>query len=55
MYVGNVEPTVEELLSDEMMRLLVARDRLSLQAVRLLVREAQRRLRQRREATERAA
>jgi hypothetical protein len=55
MYAGNDEPTVEELLSDEMMRLLMARDRLSLQAVRVAVREARRRLRKRRQATEHAA
>lgn len=55
MYLGNDEPTVEELLSDEAAQLLLARDGLSLQAVRLLVRDAQRRLRQRRDAAERAA
>ncbi len=50
MYIRNDEPTVDELLNDEVMRLLMARDGLSDQAVRALVRDVQRRLRARREA-----
>jgi hypothetical protein len=50
MYVRNDEPSLEELLSDEATRLLMARDGLSVQAVRALVRDVQRRLGARREA-----
>ena len=54
MYVRNNEPSIEELLSDEVTRLIMARDGLSDQAVRALVRDVQRRLRARREAPENA-
>jgi hypothetical protein len=50
MYVRNDEPTIEELLSDEVTRLVMARDGLSDHAVRLMIRDIQRRLRARREA-----
>lgn len=55
MYVGNDEPSIEELLSDETARLLLARDGLDLQTVHRLVREAQHRLRRRDDAAGRAA
>jgi len=48
MYVRNHEPPIEELLSDEITRLVMARDGLSDQVVRDLVRDVQRRLRARR-------
>jgi hypothetical protein len=44
MYVRNDEPSIEELLNDEVTRLVMARDGLSDHAVRLMIREAQRRL-----------
>jgi hypothetical protein len=47
MYLCNDEPTVEELLRDEAARLLMARDGLSDNVVRALVRDVQRRLRSR--------
>jgi hypothetical protein len=50
MYLCNDEPTVEELLRDETARLLMARDGLSDNIVRALVRDVQRRLRSRRDA-----
>ena len=50
MYLCNDEPTVEELLRDEAARLLMARDGLSDNIVRALVRDVQRRLRSRRDA-----
>jgi DNA-binding CsgD family transcriptional regulator len=50
MYLFNDEPTVEELLRDETARLLMARDGLSDNIVRALVRDVQRRLRSRRDA-----
>jgi hypothetical protein len=49
MYIRNDEPSVEELLNDDVMRLLMARDGLSDQSLRALVRDVQRRLRTRRE------
>jgi hypothetical protein len=55
MYLCNDEPTVEELLRDEAARLLMARDGLSDNIVRALVRDVQRRLRTRREALNAAA
>ena len=48
MYIRNHEPSIEELLSDEIARLLMARDGLSDQIVRALVRDVQRRLQARR-------
>jgi hypothetical protein len=42
MYTGNDEPSVEELLTDEAARLLMARDGLSAAIVRALVRDVQR-------------
>lgn len=50
MYVRNDEPSVDELLNDDVMRLLLARDGLSDQSLRALVRDVQRRLRTKREA-----
>ncbi|HZB93783.1 MAG TPA: hypothetical protein VE397_20210 [Stellaceae bacterium] len=50
MYAGNDEPSVEELLSDDAARLLMARDGLSDNVVRALVRDVQRRLKLRRDA-----
>lgn len=44
MYTRNDEPSVEELLTDEAARLLMARDGLSDAIVRALVRDVQRRL-----------
>jgi hypothetical protein len=55
MYLCNDEPTVDELLRDETARLLMARDGLSDNIVRALVRDVQRRLRTRREALNAAA
>ena len=52
MYVRNNEPSIEELLNDEVMRLLMARDGLSDHVVRALVRDVQRRLGLRRGAAE---
>ncbi|MGO8917610.1 MAG: hypothetical protein ACLQJR_17030 [Stellaceae bacterium] len=52
MYVRNTEPSVEELLGDEITRLVMARDGLSDQIVRALVRDVQRRLQARRQAME---
>jgi hypothetical protein len=54
MYVRNREPSVEELLSDDITRLVMARDGLSDQVVRALVRDVQRRLNARRLALETA-
>jgi hypothetical protein len=45
MYTRNDEPSIEELLSDEVTRLVMARDGLSEQALRAVLRDAQRRLR----------
>jgi hypothetical protein len=55
MYLCNDEPTVEELLRDEAARLLMARDGLSDNIVRALVRDVQRRLRSHRDALAAAA
>lgn len=44
MYVRNNEPSVDELLSDEVAQLVMARDGLSDDAVRALFREVGRRL-----------
>ncbi len=54
MYVRNSEPSVEELLSDDITRMVMARDGLSDQVVRALVRDVQRRLKARRLALETA-
>ena len=54
MYVRNSEPSVEELLSDEITRLVMARDGLSDQVVRALMRDVQRSLQMRRLALETA-
>jgi hypothetical protein len=54
MYVRNSEPSVEELLSDDITRMVMARDGLSDQIVRALVRDVQRRLKARRQALESA-
>jgi hypothetical protein len=54
MYTRNDEPSVEELLSDEAARLLMARDGLNDAIVRALVRDVQRRLGARRQLRERA-
>lgn len=51
LYIRNDEPSVEELLNDEVTRLLMARDGLSDHAVRALVRDVQHRLRAQREAS----
>ncbi|HWG79722.1 MAG TPA: hypothetical protein VN681_08115 [Stellaceae bacterium] len=53
-YTRNDEPSVEELLTDEVMRLLMARDGLSENVVRALVHDVQRRLNLRRETLARA-
>ncbi len=50
MYIRNVEPALEDLLSDEIMRLVMARDGLSDNVVRALLRDVQRRLGSRRDA-----
>lgn len=50
MYTCNDEPSVEELLTDDAARLLMARDGLSDAIVRALVRDIQRRLGERRRA-----
>jgi hypothetical protein len=49
MYVRNDEPSIEEVLNDEVTRLLMARDGFSDQAMRALVRDVQHRLRTRRQ------
>jgi hypothetical protein len=54
MYVRNTEPSVEELLSDEATQLLMARDGLSEHIVRALMRDVQRRLRDRHDTLARA-
>jgi len=48
MYVRNNEPSIEELLSDEVIQLMMARDGHSDRAMRALVHDVQRRLRARR-------
>ena len=52
MYIRNNEPSLEDLLSDEVTRLVMARDGFSDQVVRALVRDVQRRLQARRQAPE---
>lgn len=52
MYVRNSEPSIEELLNDDVTRLVMARDGLSDQMVRALVHDVQRRLRARRGAAD---
>lgn len=44
MYVRNREPSIDELLSDPVARLVMARDGLSIEAVRALFAEAKERL-----------
>lgn len=50
MYIRNVEPALEDLLSDEVMRLVMARDGLSDNVLRALLSDVQRRLGRRRDA-----
>jgi hypothetical protein len=52
MYIRNNEPSIEDLLSDEVTRLVMARDGFSDQVVRALVRDVQRRLQACRQASE---
>lgn len=51
MYIRNVEPALEDLLSDDVMRLVMARDGLSDNVLRALLRDVQRRLGSRRDAS----
>lgn len=44
MYVRNREPSVDEMLSDPVVRLVMARDGLSDEAVRAFISDAKRRL-----------
>jgi hypothetical protein len=44
MYLCNIEPSLDELLDDATMRLLLSRDGTSADAVRALVSEAKRKL-----------
>lgn len=52
MYFRNKEPSIEDLLSDEVTRLVMARDGFSDHMVRALVRDVGRRLHARRQAPE---
>ncbi|HXZ01017.1 MAG TPA: hypothetical protein VEI03_13530 [Stellaceae bacterium] len=52
MYIRNNEPSIEDLLSDEVTRLVMARDGFSDHMVRALVRDVQRRLHARHKAPE---
>ncbi len=52
MYFRNNEPSIEDLLSDEVTRLVMARDGFSDHMVRALVRDVRRRLHARRPAPE---
>ncbi len=51
MYIRNVEPALEDLLSDDVTRLVMARDGLSDNVLRALLRDVQRRLGSRRNAS----
>jgi hypothetical protein len=44
MYLRNTEPTIDEMLRDEVVRLVMARDGLSEAAVRALIRDTRQRL-----------
>ena len=44
MYIRNREPSLDELLSDPVTRLVMARDGFSDEAVRMLIEEARQRL-----------
>lgn len=44
MYIRNREPSLDELLSDPVTRLVMARDGFSDEAVRMLIKEARQRL-----------
>ena len=48
-YCGNAEPTIDELLDDHIVRLLMARDLLTADEVRACVEATRQRLRARRE------
>lgn len=52
MYIRNDEPSLDDLLSDEVTRLVMARDGFSDQVVRALVRDVRRRLQARCQASE---
>lgn len=51
MYIRNVEPALEDLLSDDVMRLVMARDGLSDNVLRALLSDVRRRLGNRRDAS----
>ncbi|HKW52071.1 MAG TPA: hypothetical protein VJO12_00145 [Stellaceae bacterium] len=55
MYIRNREPSLDELLSDPVTRLVMARDGFSDEAVRTLIKEARQRLMARDEVPEPAA
>jgi hypothetical protein len=55
MYIRNREPSLDELLSDPVTRLVMARDGFSDEAVRMLIKEARRRLLARDDALQAAA
>jgi len=55
MYVRNREPSLDELLSDPVTRLVMARDGFSDEAVRMLIKEARQRLRARDDAPQAVA
>jgi hypothetical protein len=55
MYIRNREPSLDELLSDPVTRLVMARDGFSDEAVRMLIEEARQRLMARDDAAQAAA
>jgi hypothetical protein len=52
VYLGNCEPTLDEVFDDPIVRLVMARDHLPPEEVRVHIEAAQRRLRDRRRSTE---
>jgi hypothetical protein len=52
VYLGNCEPPLDEVFDDPIVRLVMARDHLPPEEVRVHIEAAQRRLRDRRRSTE---
>lgn len=52
LYLGNREPPLDEVLDDPIVRLVMARDRLLPEEVRVNIQAAQRRLREPRQSRE---